>query len=156
MYRHPRTGVELNPEGWVVGNVVPSSGGGEIVQLSAQGSGAPVMVWLRSDHLAAADIPGRLRGTLQQKILQRLDFEGYRMRPDSIQPHLIAGKQALSAVADFTDNGQPMAECLTLIFSENTRVLFFSRIPASQLTDFKPRFDKLAATAVLPQAVAAR
>ncbi len=151
MYRHARTGVEFNPQGWKIRGEFPSSGDGQMVMLTDEASNAQVMLWLKPDQLLSADIAGRLRGALQQKILQRLDLEGYRIRPESIQSHTIGGKQALSAVADFTADGQPMTELLTWIYTENTRVLFFTRLPVSQITDFKVRFDNLVGTAVFPQ-----
>ena len=106
---------------------------------------------MKPDRLLPGEIASRLRGGLQQKILQRLNLDGYHVRPESIQARNIGGRQALSAMADFTMDGQPMTEMLTWIYAENTRVLFFTRVPSSQVTDFKARFDSLVATAVLPQ-----
>ena len=35
---------------------------------------AIAQIWLKPDNVAALDVPGRLRGALQQKILQRLNL----------------------------------------------------------------------------------
>src|SRR3569833_2829014 len=148
-YRNDHVGLELDTQGWVPQAVVPSTGGGEILRLVDKTSSAVVMVWMRADRLEAADIAGRLNGALQQKIIERLSYPNYRVRTDSIQRTTIGGKQALSAVCDYTQKDLPMAEILTFIYAENGRALVFARVPASQFAAFKPRVDGLASTVVL-------
>lgn len=52
---------------------------------------------------AAADIPGLLRHDQEAKAKDREGFAGWKVRPESVQTRVVAGRQALSAVADYTE-----------------------------------------------------
>jgi len=149
-YHHNLTGFELNLMNWAVESESGSSGGGEIVFLSSPGLKTQISVWLKPDRLAAADIPSRLRGAIPQKVLQRLSFQDYKIRADSIQSISIGGKQAIQASADFVVRGNSMIEYLTWIYTEKTRAFFFARLKASEFQSLKGPIDQLIATSVVP------
>jgi hypothetical protein len=149
-YHHNLTGFEINLMNWAVEGESVSSGGGEIVFLSNPGLKAKISVWLKPDRLATADIPSRLRGAIPQKVLQRLSFQDYRVRANSIQPISIGGKQAIQASADFVVQRDAMVEYLTWIYTEKTRVFFFARFKASEFQNLKDPIDQLIATSMVP------
>src|SRR3984893_9375336 len=70
-------------------------------------------------------------------------------RKVSIRPS-IGGHPALTAVAEYTDNSQKMAESLTWIATEHTTALFFARMPAHDLEVFQVRFDQIIYSASPP------
>jgi hypothetical protein len=103
------------------------------------------------ERTATADIPSRLRGSHQEKVLQRLSARGYRIRPDSIQLSAINGKQALFAIADYVErDNAPMTEYLAWIYTERTRILFLAHSSASEFEALKSLMDQLVATTVVP------
>ena len=91
-----------------------------------------------------------LIAALDRKAASRTNLAGYQVRPDSIQPRVIGGQQALSAVADYTQNDRPMTECLTWIFSPKTHALFYGRSPVAGLDAFRGRLDAIVNSAVAP------
>jgi tetratricopeptide (TPR) repeat protein len=150
-YHHNLTGFEINLMNWAVESESSvSSGGGEIVFLSNPGLKAKISVWVKPDRLASADIPSRLRGAIPQKVLQRLSFQDYKVRANSIQPLSIGGNQAIQASADFVEQGNVMIEYLTWIYTEKTRVFFFARFKASEFQNLKDPIDQLIATSMVP------
>jgi hypothetical protein len=62
----------------------------------------------------------------------------------------IGGRKALRAAADYEANGQQMSETLTWIYTEQTRVLFFARGPASEIPASQTHFDQIIYSAVVP------
>ena len=149
-YHHNSTGFEVSMQGWALIGGGHTSGGGDTIYLRDPYSDTRISIWLKADHLSADEIPNRLRGALLQKLLQRLALENYKVRPESAQMLNIGDKQALSAVADYHQQGVGMAECLTWIYTEKTRVLFFARTTEPDLRRLKPIFDQLIATASVP------
>jgi hypothetical protein len=150
VFRHARTGVEIKLQGWQVQGQANSSGGGEMVMLQEPASGASASVWLKAEKIDAAEVPSRLRGAVQQKALQRLNLQDYTVRAGSVQMRTIDGKQAISALADYVENGSQMTEYLTWIFGDKTRVLVFSRAPSAEMQTLKPRIDQLVSSTVVP------
>lgn len=150
-YHHNQTGVEFDLFNFSVMQESDSSGGGEMIVLRGMDPGGPIIgVWIKPDRIAATDIPGRLRGTAQQKVLQRLSFPEYKMSPENLQYSTINGKQALTAIADFYgSDGFEMIEYITWIYTENTRTQFFTRVKASEFSKVKTRFDQLVSTALV-------
>jgi hypothetical protein len=59
-------------------------------------------------------------------------------------------KPALSAVADYVSAGKPRVECIAWIDGEKSRVVFSSRMPATELAVFQARFEALVQSAVVP------
>jgi tetratricopeptide (TPR) repeat protein len=151
-YHHIATNVEFSlPAGWSVDGTVPSSDDGEMVDLSDQVSKVPfAAVWLKPDPIPAATVGDSLRGAIPQKISQRRGYKNYQIRPESVHSRTVGGKQALSAVADYEEDGKKMAESLTWVITENTRTFFFARMPATDLPSFQPRFDQLISSALVP------
>ena len=94
--------------------------------------------------------PELLIAALDKKAASRTNLAGYQVRPDSIQPRVIGGQQALSAVADYTQNGRPMTEYLTWIFSPKTHALFYGRSPAAGLETLRGRLDVIVNSAAAP------
>jgi hypothetical protein len=150
VFRHARTGVEIKLQGWQVQGQANSSGGGEMVMLQELASGASASVWLKAEKIDAAEVPSRLRGAVQQKALQRLSLQDYTVRAGSVQMRTIDSKQAISALADYVENGSQMTEYLTWIFGDKTRVLVFSRAPSAAMPTLKPRIDQLVSSTVVP------
>ena len=150
-YRHIATGVEFTlPAGWSVVKASPSSAKGDTITLLDSVSRREAAVWIRAEKHPSGQIQRLLIAALDAKAASRTDLAGYRVRQDSIQPRVIRGQQALSAVADYTGNGRPMTEYLTWIFSPKTHALFYGRTPTASLDAFRGRLDAIVNSAVVP------
>jgi hypothetical protein len=90
----------------------------------------------------------RLLKQAEAKVRQRASegYENYRLRENSCILKSINGRSALSWVDDYTVRGNHMVEYLTRVRSEKTNALFYARLPAGQLEDFKMRVDPIIAT----------
>jgi hypothetical protein len=127
-------GVKLDlPSDWTAEATRPSVDGGDISILRhSQFEGAVAGVWtqrsLSKDH----------------QVLQSFQHA------ESFQPAWISGRQALTAVADYEENGQKMSESLTWIVTEKTRILFFARTTAYDMPIFQTHFDQIISSAVVP------
>ena len=73
-------------------------------------------------------------------------YENYRLRENSCILKSINGRSALSWVDDYAVRGNHMVEYLTRVRSEKTNALFYARVPAGQLEDFKMRVDPIIET----------
>ena len=148
-YHNPATGIEFTlPAGWSVVKTTPTSDNGDTVTLMDAVSKREAAVWMRAEKhptLRTQDgqIPKLLLAALDAKAASRTNLTGYQVRSDSIQPRVIGGQQALSAVADYTQNGHPMVEYLTWIFSPKAHALFYGRAPAASLDAFRARLDEV-------------
>jgi hypothetical protein len=147
-YHDPATGIEFTlPSGWSIVKTTPATDSGVTVTLLDAISKREAAVWMRPEKHA----PGQMEGQIQKLLLKALDAKaasranltGYQVRSDSIQPRVINGQQALSAVADYTRNGRPMVEYLTWIFSPKAHALFYGRAPAADLETFRARLDAI-------------
>jgi hypothetical protein len=151
VYRHNRTGIEFAvPPDWVIVSQGYADGGAQMVFLRDTISNVIGTVWLKARTVDPADIPALLNRRLDNRIKERNNFEGYKYRSESVRQRTIGGQPALSAVADYLTNGQQMAEYVTWIEGPKSRVLFNSRMPASELPAFQSRFDAIIQSAVLP------
>lgn len=94
----------------------------------------------------------RLLKQAQGKVEQRIKegYKNYRLREDSSVLKSVNGRSALSWVDDYTLNGRHMVEYLTRVRSEKTNALFFARLPAEKLDDFKERVDPIIETLEIP------
>ena len=94
-----------------------------------------------------------LRADAEAKVAQRTasGLSGYRIRQDSYQVRKINGREALSCVADYMQEGREMAEYLVRVGSDQITAMFFARIPAGELDRFRERFDRIANTLKLPR-----
>jgi len=105
-YKHYLTGVELNaPAGWKIEGDTDSSGGGEMVTFSSSNLKSDTLaVWLKpSAGGNSADIARQLRASLDRKGQDRDGFEGWKVRLESVKMQTLAGHQALSAIADYSE-----------------------------------------------------
>ncbi|HMD70790.1 MAG TPA: tetratricopeptide repeat protein [Bryobacteraceae bacterium] len=168
-YVHNLTHVGLTaPPGWRLDGDTHSSGGGDMVLFASSDLAMDFLgVWLKP-AIPGTDIPGALRHSLEVKAEDRTEFTGWKVRPESVRTRVVAGQQALSAVADYTErralstvysaNGQTarfmgneeMVEYLTWVRSPATTVLFFGRAKATDLAALQSGIDQLAGTAVIP------
>jgi hypothetical protein len=146
-YRNKRTGLEFPVQApWKATYDGPSSDNGDMVGLS-DGSSVDFGVWMIPEASTPAEIPEKLRAAPPTKA----KLTGWAMRPESIQTRRINGQQALSAVADYVEDGQKMAAAYTWIYTAKTHVVFIAReVPVSDLPAVQARFDQLVATAVVP------
>ena len=141
-YHHPATGIEFTlPAGWSVVKTTPSADKGDTVTLMDSVSKHEAAVWMRAEKHPTEEIQKLLLAALDKKAAARKNLTGYLVRSDSVQPRVIGGQQALSAVADYTRNGRPMVEYLTWIFSPKAHALFYGRAPAGELDSFRARLD---------------
>jgi erythromycin esterase-like protein len=106
---------------------------------------------LRSpDKLSPEVIQRELAASMDAKVSQRVEFQGYRIRSNSCQPRTVGGRPALSCLADYTEGGRGMVEYLTLIRSNNALALFFARVATTELDLFRGRFDPIIETLQIP------
>lgn len=98
--------------------------------------------------ISAEDMDERLLRSIKDRIRYRTKegYENYHFRDNSSELHPINGHSALSWVSEYSDHGHQMVEYLTRVRSENTNALFFAKVPASQLDDFKRRLDPIIET----------
>lgn len=161
-YHHNLTGVEFTvPPDWSIIGDDSAEDGLQMVGLTDFKSWPPnAAVWLKPHDVAAADIPKLLHQQMDLKVRKRIAFDKYTIRPESIQTRVIAGQQALTAVADWVDHvpqsaavpdgEKKMVEYLTWVFSQKTYVFVAARIPSSDLATFRRHFDQIFAAAVIP------
>jgi hypothetical protein len=158
-YQHRLSGVALTaPADWRLEGDGDSSGGGEIVMFSSSKMNTDVLaVWMKPATGDPGDIAGQLRSAPVNKLKDRTDFDGWTVRPESIQMRTVAGQQALSAVADYNEytartKPQPvkMAEYLIWVRSAKTHALLFGRARLEDLPTLQAGLDQLAATSVIP------
>jgi len=151
LYHHNLTGIEFTlPTDWVVASQGPASQGAEFIKLRSSASNEIATVWMKRRNADAADLEPLMNGRLDDKIVQRNNFQGYKYRPESVQHANIGGRPALRAVADYVSAGRNMVECLTWVDGEKSRVVFVGRVPVSELTDFQARFEPVIASAIVP------
>jgi erythromycin esterase-like protein len=104
---------------------------------------------LREPRPPSADL---LKAALDSKVKQRLDegTDGYHVRPYSCASREIAGRPALSCLADFKLGGADQTEYLTFVMSEKTTALFFARCPPGQMDALRAQVDKVIETVRIP------
>lgn len=74
---------------------------------------------------------------------RRVDF---KVRDDSWEPKTIDGLPAMSFVADFSHNGQPMAEYRTVVLGKEVAASFSAKAPADRIDAARPMLDDVVAT----------
>lgn len=151
IYHHNATGIQFAvPLDWVIVSQVASSGRAQNILLRDTVTNTIATVWLKARAVNPADIPALMDRRLDSKVIQRNNFEGYKYRPESVQHTAIAGDPAVSAIADYVRAGQPRVEYLTWIDGEKSRAVFSARMPASKLEAFRPRFEAVIQSAIVP------
>jgi len=151
VYHHNRTGIEFAvPADWAIVTHEHSSNGAQMLLLRDTVTNVIGSAWMKARIIDPSHIEAMLDRRLDAKAAQRNNFEGYRYRAESIQKTTIGGKQALSAVADYTRAGEQMVEYLTWVDGEKSRVLFSARMRASEFPAFQARFDAIIQSAMVP------
>lgn len=150
-YRNKRTGLEFPVAApWKITYDGPSSDNGDGVGLS-DGSSVDFAVWMRPEASTPAEITEKLRASPAAKVKMNAGIPGFTFRPDSIQTRTIGGQQALTAVADYGEDGKKLAEVYTWIYTPKTHVVFIACcVPVSDLAAVQSRFDQFVAAAMVP------
>jgi hypothetical protein len=151
-YTNNLIGVSLTaPAGWKLEGDGDSSGGGQMVWFSSSAIKTDILaVWMKASTTTESGVAGSLRGSLAHKPQDRTDYTGWTVRPESVTNRMVAGWQALSAIADYTESDAKMVEYLLWVRSPKTQVFFFGRANAADLAALQSGLDQLAATAVIP------
>lgn len=159
-YRDGQSGITVSlPEGWIWSNQPrhDQKTRTEVVVFQDSAAGAKLNLYMQTldppEAITAADkINRRLLKQAQAKVRQRLreGYENYHLREGSLDSRAISGHSALTWVADYTENGREMVECLTRARSENTNAIFYARAPAEQLADLKTNVDPIIETLQIP------
>jgi hypothetical protein len=151
IYHHKLTGVQFTlPPDWVFVSQGWASGGAQGILLRDTVSNVIGTLWLKARVADPADIPAVMDRRLDTRVMQRNNFDGYKFRSESVRHTTIGGQPALSAIADYVSNGQPMVEYVTWVDGQKSRVVFGSRMPASALAEFQGRFDTVIQSVVVP------
>ena len=154
VYTHTTTGTQITlPPGWTVTGDGMSSGGGEMVLFSNGNINANV--YLNLDSEATADFSRILAGHLDYKVKQRVinGAKDYQLQPETVKPWVPgghAGQQALSAVAQYTENGTQMLEYLTYVMSEKAYAYVFGDTVPSGIYMYQDSVDRLTSGIKLP------
>src|SRR5215472_16759709 len=102
----------------------------------------------KTDRITPEEIEKWLPAYVDQKVndRQREGLKNYRVRPQSYEHFWIGGHPALSYVADYTEGKRNMVEYITWVRSSALMAEFFSRMPASDLNQFRKLFDPIFGT----------
>ncbi|MES1261383.1 MAG: hypothetical protein ABUS49_06565 [Acidobacteriota bacterium] len=151
-YHDELTGLEFAvPASWTVRYDGASSDGGNMVGLAAPGSGVDYGIWMKPNEWSAAEISNRLRHAVEEKAKANSFHPGFTFRPESIQPRTAGGQQALSAVADYVENGRKMVNYYVWVYTPKTHSVFLAReVAAEDLPTIQANLDSLVATAQVP------
>jgi hypothetical protein len=142
------TGIEFSfTDGWDICGDYPSSDGGEQVCLSDRVSRSSGFIWMKPDG-GSGDRESELRNDLVKKPSQR--GADWKPRPESVQLRSTAGEPALSAIADYMEDGRRMVEYCTWIRGAKARLFYSMRMPADDFPLYQSRFGQLIATVKLP------
>lgn len=148
VYEHALTGIRLIlPERWRVMADYDSSGGGQQVALFDEVSRASGFVWMKK-YDGKGNLDAELRGDLESKSSQR--SSDWKVRPESVQVRTVAGERALSAAADYNQDGRQFVEYLTWIRTTRSRLLYSLRMPAADFEKNKLRLDDFLSTVRIP------
>jgi hypothetical protein len=152
-YRDAAAGVAFSlPSGWTMRPPTPFGDQETTVPLiAAQSESAPAFyykVLASPRNLSAEETRAQLRADCENKVKSRRDagLTGYRLRPDSFQDRTIGDRPALTCTAEYTQDGREMVEYFVRVYSEKVSSMFFAPLPAAELEQFRPRFDKLVDT----------
>ena len=161
-YHHNNTGVEFDlPTGWAIGVTRPRDGDPNTLTVLADPARRVIFASadMRKAELPVANISGALSRAVPVLIGRRAGQTGqtaphlaqnYTIRPGSEQRTLIGGEQAVQAIADYQENGKPIVELLTWVYSEHTHVFFMTKMPAENLPVEQPLFDQMVRSASVP------
>jgi hypothetical protein len=77
-------------------------------------------------------------------------INGYKIRPGTVEHTLINGQQALRAIGEYNEAGEPVTEFLVWVSTEHARAYFDLRAKASQIEALQPEFEQLIQSARIP------
>ena len=147
-YIHARTKVEFSfTDGWSICGDFESSDDGEQVCLADRVSHASGFIWAKP-YDGAGNLAAELKDDLAKK--PRMRSSDWKARPESVQSRIIAGEQALTAVADFAQEGHKMVEYCVWIRTTRSRLFFSMTVPAEDFGIYQSRYDQLIATVKIP------
>lgn len=153
-YHDEQSGVSLTlPPGWTWTGPKPMEDQKSILTLKEPETAQILRLYVKildtpEEVMPAQKMNHRLLKQAEAKVRQRIGegYENYRLRENSCVLKSINGRSALSWVDDYTAGGTHMVEYLTRIRSEKTNALFYVRLPAEQLEDFKMKVDPVMGT----------
>jgi tetratricopeptide (TPR) repeat protein len=146
-YHHNLTGIVFDaPAGWTLGTQGASSDDGEIVEFNDPTGKLTVAVWMKPDGTPVKGMEGALAADRDAKHLLRDDSWSIVHSA----PRTVAGQQALSAMADFMQNGEKQVEFLTWVRSTSCRAQFFGAAPVADAATVERALDQMMASARIP------
>jgi hypothetical protein len=153
-YHDEPSGVLLSlPPGWTWTGPSPLEDRKSILTLKEPETAQILLLYVQTLDPAEEVMPTqkmnhRLLKQAEAKVRQRTSegYENYRLRENSCILKSINGRSALSWVDDYTVRGNHMVEYMTRVRSERTNALFYARLAATQLDDFKMRVDPIIET----------
>lgn len=151
-YRDAKTGLAVTAApGWILKpNPMMSAADETSVHMYDPEVKAFAAIWGKMGKSEKSTREQRLRAEVDSKAKSRAGvFKDYRVRPESVQLRQIAGQQALSCIADYSDSVQrdhAMIEYLVWVETDNSICLFFARVAASDFEEFRKRFDPIVET----------
>jgi hypothetical protein len=162
VFHHDRSGIEFNlPAGWSVQRMETATNDpGEMAILNDPDHKAMfASVWMRKTETDSAYIPGLLDALLARKLASRAGKTGqideqvvgnFKIRSGSVEHTVINGQQALRAIGEYQQSGQPITELLVWVCTEHARAYFFLRAQPSQIETLQPAFEQLIQSARIP------
>lgn len=138
------------PADWTVEGARPVTDGSIVTLSHSRFERARAGVSIARAKMSAAEAANRLSAARSGIVGQRVAFQGYAIRPESVQQRWIGGRQGVTALADYEQNGEKMSESLTWIMTEHSRILFFVQATAYDLPIFQAQFDPIIQSAVIP------
>jgi hypothetical protein len=153
-YHDEPSGVLLSlPPGWTWAGPKPLGDRKSVLTLKQPETVQTLLLYVQildpaEEVMPAEKMSHRLLKQAEAKVRQRTreGYENYRLRENSRILKSINGRSALSWVDDYTVRGNHMVEYLTRVRNEKTNALFYARLPADQLDDFKMRVDPIIET----------
>lgn len=90
------------------------------------------------------------RSEMTAKVEERpKTLKNYKVRPDSWTPRQVNGVEAISVTADFEARNKAMVEYVTILKQGETGMVLFTRVPATELATFRPKFERIIESARL-------
>jgi hypothetical protein len=147
----------LPAAGWkVTGGMSPGGSGAANAEFSDDPWGLVFIdVWMRKIHTPAAEIAEALRQAMDDEIQKDSNsryWTDFKVRPESIQIRLIGGQQALSCLADVSQNepNQPKTDYFVWIRTENAAMRFHIGMPKFRVAALRWQFDLVLAPLRIP------
>ena len=162
VFHHDRSGIDLTlPAGWSVARMeTATTDSGEMAVLTDPDHKAVwASVYMRSTETHPAEIPKLLDDSLTRKIASRAGetgglleavIKGYKIRPGSVEHTVVNGQQAIRAIGEYTQAGEPVTEFLVWVYTEHAMAYFDLRGQASLMELLQPVFEQMIQSAGIP------